>query len=74
MITALALLAVADSWTWAWGVLMTLTWMVIIVGAVWLLLIHSTTRGRRRDGHPGSSTDDWQAGGSRPTSTRRDAA
>lgn len=74
MITAPALLAVADSWTWAWGVLMTLTWVVIIVGAVWLLLIHSTTRGRRQDGHPGSSTYDWQAGGSRPTGTRRDAA
>ena len=51
---------------------MTLTWVVIIVGAVPLLLIHAITVGDVGRA-PGSSTDDWQAGGSHPTGTRRDA-
>jgi heme/copper-type cytochrome/quinol oxidase subunit 2 len=83
MTAALALLAVADSWghmgredlwMWTWAILMTLSWVVIVAGAVWLLLIHSATRGRRRNGHPGSSANDWQAGSSRRTGPRRGAA
>jgi hypothetical protein len=30
-----------DVWAWVWGTLMALTWLVIIVCAVWLALLHT---------------------------------